>query len=131
MLCYKNGALAREQVRDRYADGNWDRFNELVEATPPGNNGNFGLYYPLPEIIPPGVVGQHTFHITENSTVATPVDDLPADAHPRAILESQFLSIRSHIEAILPEHSLDLHHLVATGGSSANQTIRQIAAVRL
>ncbi|KAH0582832.1 hypothetical protein H2248_010738 [Termitomyces sp. 'cryptogamus'] len=128
MLCYKNGALAREQVRDRYSDRDWDRFNELVEATPPGNNGNFGMYFPLPEIIPPGVVGQHAFHVSENSTTPIAVDDLPADAHPRAILESQFLSIRCHIEAILPEHSLHLHHLVATGGSSANQTIRQIAA---
>ncbi|KAG5335380.1 hypothetical protein C0989_001300 [Termitomyces sp. Mn162] len=128
MLCYKNGALAREQVRDRYSDRDWDRFNELVEATPPGNNGNFGMYFPLPEIIPPGVVGQHAFHVSENSTTPMAVDDLPADAHPRAILESQFLSIRCHIEAILPEHSLHLHHLVATGGSSANQTIRQIAA---
>ncbi|KAG6891180.1 hypothetical protein C0995_008432 [Termitomyces sp. Mi166 len=128
MLCYKNGALAREQVRDQYADRDWDRFNKLVEATPPGNNGNFGLYFPLPEIIPPGVVGQHAFRVDKNSATPTPIDDLPADAHPRAILESQFLSICSRVKAILPEHSLQVHRLVATGGSSANQTIRQIAA---
>ncbi|KAG6866592.1 hypothetical protein C0991_002080 [Blastosporella zonata] len=126
MLCYKNGALAREQVRDRYAERDWDRFNELVEATPAGNNGNFGLYFPLPEIIPPGVVGQHAFHV--NGTTPAPVDDLPLGAHPRAILESQFLSIRSRIADILPENSPPLQRLVATGGSSANLTIRQIAA---
>ncbi|KAG6832258.1 hypothetical protein H0H87_002154 [Tephrocybe sp. NHM501043] len=128
MLCYKNGALAREQVRDRYAERDWTRFNELVEATPAGNNGDFGLYFPLPEIIPPGVVGQHAFHVDENSTSPKPVVDLPAGAHPRAILESQFLSIRSRIADILPENSPPLQRLVATGGSSANLTIRQIAA---
>lgn len=39
MLCYKNGALAREQVRSTYAEGHWHIFNEKVETTPPGNNG--------------------------------------------------------------------------------------------
>ncbi|KAG6821209.1 hypothetical protein H0H93_004030 [Arthromyces matolae] len=126
MLCYKNGALAREQVRNHYAERDWDRFNELVESTPAGNNGNIGLYFPLPEIIPPGVVGQHAFHV--EGGVPKPVDELPVNVHPRAILESQFLSIRSRIADILPGNSHPLKRLVATGGSSANQTIRQIAA---
>lgn len=129
MLCYKNGALAREQIRDRYAERDWTRFNELVEDTPPGNDGYFGLYFPLPEIIPPGVVGRHTFHL--EGGVPSAVDDIPAKAHPRAILESQFLSIRSRIADILPQNSPPLQRLVATGGSSANQTIRQLAAVCL
>lgn len=131
MLCYKNGALAREQIRDRYAEGSWDRFNELVEATPPGNGGHFGLYFPLPEIIPAGVLGHFTFRVKnlEDGTLPVAVDEIPATAHPRAILESQFLSIRSRIADILPEDSPPLQRLVATGGSSANQTIRQLAAV--
>ncbi|RDB23308.1 putative D-xylulose kinase A [Hypsizygus marmoreus] len=129
MLCYKNGALAREQVRDHNADGHWTRFNELVEQTPPGNDGYIGLYFPLPEIIPPGVVGQHAFHVESlDNTAPLAVKDLPEKAHPRAILESQFLSIRSRIADILPEHAPHLKRLVATGGSSANQTIRQLAA---
>lgn len=128
MLCYKNGALAREQVRDRHAGGDWGRFNELVEETPAGNNGYAGLFFPLPEIIPPGVQGESFF----STTVGTPtrVEDIPSTARPRAILESQFLSIRSRIAEILPENAPPLHRLVVTGGSSANQTIRQLAAVR-
>jgi xylulokinase len=131
MLCYKNGALAREQVRDRYAEGNWTRFNDLVEQTPPGNNGYIGLYFPLPEIILPNVKGNFFFHTVLSSDTASLrlVDDIPENAHPRAILESQFLSIRSRIAAILPENAPPLQRLVATGGSSANQTIRQLAAV--
>lgn len=133
MLCYKNGALAREQVRDRYAAGDWSRFNDMVEQTPPGNRGFLGLYFPLPEIIPPNVRGIFFFHAnSSDSATASPcsADSMPANAHPRAILESQFLSIRSRIAAILPENTPPLQRLVATGGSSANQTIRQSAAVR-
>ncbi|KAI0063974.1 actin-like ATPase domain-containing protein [Artomyces pyxidatus] len=126
MLCYKNGALGREHVRDRYANKDWAKFNELVEQTPPGNNGLFGLYFPRTEIIPPNVKGEYFFTVKDNAAV--PAEDLPASAHPRAILESQFLSIRSRLAAILPANAPHLHRLVLTGGSSANQTIRQLAA---
>lgn len=126
MLCYKNGALAREQVRDKYCERDWERFNQAVQSTPAGNNGYVGLYFPLPEIIPPGIVGSFFYKVVDNKP--TPADDIPGDAHPRAILESQFLSIRSRIAAILPPHAPHLHRLVVTGGSSANKTIRQLAA---
>lgn len=122
MLCYKNGALAREQVRNKFAEGHWHIFNERVEASPPGNNGYSGLYFPLLEIIPSNVQG--TFLFKDNQ----PVESIPESAHPRAILESQFLSMKSRIAAILPEDARPLHRLILTGGSSQNQTIRQLAA---
>ncbi|KAH9940817.1 D-xylulose kinase [Epithele typhae] len=127
MLCYKNGALAREQVRDAYADHDWTRFNELVEQRPVGNDGYMGLYFPLPEIIPPNVQGTFCF-TTSPSVQPIPEGSMPAAAHARAILESQFLSIRSRITAILPPDAAPLQRLVLSGGSSANQTIRQAAA---
>ncbi|KAJ7931498.1 hypothetical protein B0H13DRAFT_2247568 [Mycena leptocephala] len=126
MLCYKNGALAREQVRDQYCERDWSLFNKAVESTPAGNNSYMGLYFPLPEIIPPNIVGNFFYKTLENKAAA--VESIPGDAHPRAILESQFLSIRSRIAAILPPHAPQLHRLVVTGGSSANETIRQLAA---
>ncbi|KAH9945771.1 D-xylulose kinase [Amylocystis lapponica] len=133
MLCYKNGALAREQVRDHYAGGHWTQFNELVEGTPVGNTGYMGFYFPLPEIIPPNVQGNFFFSTSSPSSPApsvAPVSDaeMPGPAHPRAILESQFLSIRSRITAILPEDAPPLQRLVLSGGSSANAVIRQLAA---
>ncbi|TBU37301.1 D-xylulose kinase [Dichomitus squalens] len=135
MLCYKNGALAREQVRDRYADGDWTRFNALVEARPAGNAGVMGLYFPLPEIIPPNVQGSFFFsYPTAPADDAQPEpepiaeEEMPASAHPRAILESQLLSIRARIAAILPPDAPPLQRLVLSGGSSANAVIRQAAA---
>ena len=128
MLCYKNGALAREQVRDAYANGDWTRFNELVEQRPPGNAGILGFYFPLPEIIPPNVLGNFYFSTSGPDTKPLSETEMPADAHPRAILESQLLSIRSRIAAILPPDAPPLQRLVLSGGSSANAVIRQTAA---
>lgn len=127
MLCYKNGALAREQVRDQHASGHWTRFNELVEARPVGNDGLMGFYFPLPEIIPANVQGNHFFSTLPSIASIAP-SEMPEDAHPRAILESQFLSIRSRITAILPPDAPPLQRLVLSGGSSANPVIQQAAA---
>ncbi|KAK0217843.1 hypothetical protein IW262DRAFT_1274547 [Armillaria fumosa] len=129
MLCYKNGALAREQVRDRYADGHWSKYNDLVDAATPGCNGYMGLYFPLPEIIPPGVKGEFFYQTSDPTTpLGLAESQVPSGLHPRMILESQFLSIRSRIAAILPANSPPLSRLVVSGGSSGNQTIRQLAA---
>jgi xylulokinase len=128
MLCYKNGALAREQIRDRYAGRDWSKYNALVEGGTAGCDGYMGLYFPLPEIIPPGVKGEFYFRTNDSFPVQIGENEVPHAYQPRMILESQFLSIRSRIAAILPSNSPPLQRLVVTGGSSANQTIRQLAA---
>ena len=89
------------KVRNEYANGDWARFNELVAALPPGNKGYRGLYFPLPEIIPPNVRRPVHFRSEDPQTPPIPVGDLPDAAHPRAILESQLLSIRARVAAIL------------------------------
>jgi xylulokinase len=130
MLCFKNGALAREHVRDRFASGDWKIFNRLVEECPPGCNGYMGFYFPLPEIIPPGVIGEFFFATDQLSKTPLHMKDMPESVHPRAIIESQLLSVKSRIVAILPKNSPPLKRLVITGGSSANETFRQVIAVR-
>ena len=39
---FKNGSLTRERIRDSSAAGSWEKFNELLKATPAGNNGKIG-----------------------------------------------------------------------------------------
>ncbi|KAL1734024.1 hypothetical protein EV714DRAFT_203490 [Schizophyllum commune] len=128
MLCYKNGGLAREQVRDRAAEADWAKYNQLVEARPAGNNGDFGFYFPLPEIIPPNVLGEFFYHLAPGASHPEPVESIAREAAPRAVVESQFLSILSRIAAILPANAPPLQRLVISGGSSANPVIRQLAA---
>ncbi|KAF9778299.1 actin-like ATPase domain-containing protein [Thelephora terrestris] len=127
MLCYKNGALAREKIRDEYAQSSWDRFNRLVERSPPGNNNILGFYFPLPEIIPPNAQGEFFYDVSDPSSPVV-MDIIPNEAHPRAILESQLLSIKARVLDILPEDAQPPHRLIVTGGSSTNQTILQLAA---
>jgi xylulokinase len=122
MLCYKNGSLAREEIRDRYCASSWDTYNQHLENTPPGNNGYSGIYFPLHEIIPPNVQGEFFFKD------GTPTDAIPDTHHARAILESQLLSIKRRIISILPENAPPLKRLIVTGGSSANKAICQLAA---
>jgi len=50
MLCYKNGALTRDAVRDAYAHSSWDEFNSQVTSTKPGNDGLSAFYFPLREV---------------------------------------------------------------------------------
>jgi xylulokinase len=38
LICFKNGSLAREKVRDTYGIKNWQDFGKAMDSTPPGNN---------------------------------------------------------------------------------------------
>lgn len=57
MICYCNGALAREKIRDainekyNIEDDSWDKFNEILDNTKSFNN-KLGIYFPLGEIVP-------------------------------------------------------------------------------
>ncbi|KAG6737836.1 hypothetical protein POTOM_059367 [Populus tomentosa] len=53
MLCYKNGSLTREDVRNRCAEKSWEIFNKYLEQTPALNGGKMGFYYKDHEILPP------------------------------------------------------------------------------
>lgn len=62
MLCYKNGGLAREKIRDTLpkpdGEDSWVNFNKTALETPPlgqkneVDNAKLGLFFPLPEIVP-------------------------------------------------------------------------------
>eukprot|EP00040_Diaphanoeca_grandis_P013160 m.66531 g.66531 ORF g.66531 m.66531 type:complete len:566 (+) comp23700_c0_seq1:59-1756(+) len=120
MLCYKNGSLARETVRNVVADSNWDLFNELVKSTPPGNNGNIGFFIDQPEIIP---------HISKSGirrfdATGERVDSFAPAVEARAVVEGQMLSMRLHTAQL----GLKPTMVIATGGGSANPVITQIMA---
>jgi len=67
LLCYKNGSLTREDLRNRYAERSWDMFNRLLEETAPFNGGKLGFYYKEHEILPPLPVGFHRY-VVKNLT---------------------------------------------------------------
>ncbi|XP_059636277.1 xylulose kinase 2-like [Cornus florida] len=132
MLCYKNGSLTREDVRNRCADKSWDAFDTFLQQTPPLNGGKMGFYYKEHEILPPLPVGFHRY-ILENFTGETldgvserEVEEFDPPAEVRALIEGQFLSMRAHAERFgMPSPP---KRIIATGGASANTSILSVIA---
>lgn len=114
LICFKNGSLAREQVRARYSM-EWNAFNSALASTPPGNNGRLMLPWFDPEIVPrvstPGVHRKN-------------LDPADAAGNCRAVVEAQMLSMRLHSQWM----QVRPRSIYATGGGSVNNAILQIMA---
>jgi xylulokinase len=115
LICFKNGSLAREKVRELYGIADWKKFGKLLAATKPGNNGGILLPWFEAEIVPrvyqPGV---HRFDLDANN----------AAANCRAIFEAQMLAMRLHSRwmRVSPEQ------IFATGGASNDLALLQVMA---
>ncbi|XP_073154495.1 xylulose kinase 2 [Henckelia pumila] len=127
MLCYKNGSLTREDIRNQCADKSWDVFNSCLQETQPLNGGKIGFYYKEHEILPPLPVGFHRY-VLENfngdsldGVKEREVDAFDPTSEVRALVEGQLLSMRAHAERFgLPSPP---NRIIATGGASANKCI--------
>jgi xylulokinase len=120
MICYRNGSLAREHVRDACAEGSWEKFEALAGETPPGNGGRIGFYFVEPEITPTvAEPGSHRFDARGRRT-----SSFPAAAEVRAVMEGQFLSMRLHGANV----GLNPRAILATGGASVNRSLIRIMA---
>lgn len=146
MLCYKNGGLAREQVRDAINESMkntpaqpWANFDKIALQTPPMGQRSqtepmkLGLFFPRPEIVPNVSSGQWRF--TYNPATgqlqettdgwATPQDEA------RAIIESQMLSLRLRSRGlnVSPGNGLPAQprRVYLVGGGSKNQAIAKVA----
>jgi xylulokinase len=115
LICFKNGSLAREKIRELYKISDWKKFGGLVAQTPPGNNGGILLPWFEAEIVPrvnrPGI---HRFDL----------DEQDAATNCRAIFEAQMMSMRLHSEwmGVSPEQ------IYATGGASNDLALLQVMA---
>lgn len=120
LLCFKNGSLTREEIRDKYAKQNWSEFERLLCERPCGNEGKIGFYYTIAEIIPGNVEGCFYFDDADCQ-----LEDLSDAEHVRAVIESQFLSRRIHAEDMGFELGENCR-VLATGGASNNTAILQV-----
>jgi xylulokinase len=115
LICFKNGSLAREKIRENYGIKTWDDFGKLVASTKPGNDGGILLPWFEAEIVPrvnqPGI---HRFDL----------DAQDVAVNCRAIFEAQMLSIRLHSQwmKVSPEK------IYATGGASNDIALLQVMA---
>ncbi|MFW6457458.1 MAG: xylulokinase, partial [Planctomycetota bacterium] len=114
LICFKNGSLARERIRDQY-NYDWEQFSAALKQTPPGNNGGMMLPYFEPEIVP---------RVLEPGVQRHNLDESDAPANCRAVVEAQMMSMRLHSEWMGRNPS----EIYATGGASANDAILQVMA---
>ena len=143
MLCYKNGGLARERIRDTVnkdpSTTGWDEFDKIALTSPAlgqlddNHPMKMGLYFPRPEIVPNVRAGEWIY--TYDPTTHTLTDTQHGWTRPhddaRAIIESQLLSLRLRSRALVESPSPHLppqpRRIYLVGGGSRNKAIAQIA----
>ena len=112
LICFSNGSLAREKVRDSL-HVSWEFFDrEACVQTPPGNGGRLILPYFEPESTP----------LVLSPRVCRNYREASAAEEVRALLESQALSLRLHSEWLGEK----FHRIRLTGGASGSEGFRQI-----
>jgi xylulokinase len=115
LICFKNGSLAREKIRELYKIADWKKFGALVAQTPPGNRDGILLPWFEPEIVPrvnrPGI---HRFNL----------DEKDAAANCRAVFEGQALAMRLHSQWMQVAPS----RILATGGAANDPALLQVLA---
>lgn len=137
MLCYKNGGLAREKVRDALpkSEGGdpWANFNKAVLDTPPldvsapGDKAKLGLYFYLPEIVPNIRAGTWRYICNSDSSSLEESQDWGAEKDARIIVESQALSMRLRSRNLVHSPAAGLpaqpKRVYLVGGGSLNPAI--------
>jgi xylulokinase len=114
LICFRNGSLARERVRDEYGL-DWQGFSRALRETAPGNGGAVMLPWFEPEITPPvRRAGVRRYHL----------DPADAPANVRAVVEGQMMAMARHSGWT----GVRVGTIHATGGAAANQEILHVMA---
>ncbi|OBZ87194.1 Xylulose kinase [Choanephora cucurbitarum] len=116
MLCYKNGSLTREHIRNIYADGSWETFNSIITKNEAMFDDCLGFYYWMQEIIP-FAKGIYRF---QKGTLVNEFDDKQVNV--KAIVESQFMSMKIRLERM----GGHMKRVLASGGAASNPILLQL-----
>lgn len=114
LICFKNGSLARERIRDKYRL-DWEQFSEALRATKPGNSGRILLPWFDAEITPT---------VLDPGIRRYALDEADAAANVRAVIEAQMMSMSIHSQWM----GVQVETIHATGGASKNRDMLKIMA---
>jgi xylulokinase len=141
MLCYKNGGLAREKIRDALpkstTSDSWSTFNKIALEAPPlgqestSDPAKLGLFFPLPEIVPNVRAGTWRYTCnTDGSNLQESAERWSKEADARAIVESQILSLRLRSQKLVHSPTQGVppqpRRIYLVGGGSLNPAIARI-----
>ena len=119
LICFRNGSLAREALRDQLGL-DWSAFDQpALEKTRDQAGKNLMLPFFGPEITPRGDFQQPSLRGNEAF-----LSGHEPGLRVRALLEGQFLNMRLHSQWM----NVSTDRLLLTGGASRNNGIAQIAA---
>ncbi|MCJ1286652.1 hypothetical protein MMC26_005998 [Xylographa opegraphella] len=154
MLCYKNGGLAREQIRDHinaivpnmdttqpHNPKSWNTFDQIVLSSPALGQASaesdpmkLGLFFPRPEIVPNLPAGEWRYTYTPSTRTLNATSEGWKKPHhdARAIVESQLLSLRLRSRALVPADTgsgtpPQPRRVYLVGGGSQNSAIAKVA----
>ena len=154
MLCYKNGGLARERIRDhinahiRSIDTmnprdlkSWNTFDQTVLSSPVlgqastgSDSMKLGLFFPRPEIVPnlPAGEWRYSYSPSSHSLTENPKGWKNPHDDARAIIESQLLSLRLRSRALVSTDTARVtppqpRRVYLVGGGSQNSAIAKVA----
>ncbi|TID30248.1 hypothetical protein CANINC_001128 [Pichia inconspicua] len=125
MICYRNGALARENVALALTDNKttidkttiWSNFTKLLNK--PTSPSTVAVFFPRPEIIPD--VSPQIRWWNDNIELPSPP---PPTLAPRLIVESQALANRIHMAPLLQNGRPN--RVFFAGGSTRNKQLVQL-----
>lgn len=115
MICYCNGSLAREGVRNELnQDGSndWTLFNEAVMDPSVNTSNELGIYFPLGEIVPSvnATIKRVIFDETSGE-IQQEIEQFTDKRHDaKCIVESQALSCRVRIAPLLSSTRSSINH---------------------
>jgi xylulokinase len=114
LICFKNGSLAREKVKDAYGM-DWGKFAVALSSTAPGNGGAMMLPWFDPEIVP---------RVLTPGVRRVNLDAANAAANCRAVVEAQMMSMKLHSQWM----GIQPTSIRATGGGAKQREILQVMA---
>ena len=117
LICFKNGSLAREQVKGDL-NLSWDDFDLAgLAKTPLGNEGRLMIPFFEPEITPRADLGGPLYG-------NWPDGEKGGAEMVRAVLEGQFINMWLHSQWL----GIEPEQILLTGGASQNDGIAQVVA---
>ena len=115
LVCFRNGSLARERIRETYGL-DWADFSAALAATDAGNRGALMLPWFEPEITP---------HVAAPGVRRFDLDPSDVARNVRAVVEAQMMAMANHSAGV---NEGPLERIIATGGAATNRAIVQVIA---
>ncbi|PAV86340.1 hypothetical protein WR25_14658 [Diploscapter pachys] len=120
LVCFKNGSLTRERIRQKVGCS-WQEWNNTIAQTKPGNSGKIGFFFDTDEIAPRISRGDYLYD--ENDARK---EEFTKEELARAVFESQCMKMRLYAEKM--GCAIGKGRLILTGGASTNSSLQQMLA---